>query len=176
MANVTTSYYAIMTSEFTFCNLMFLKVRGGESAFIVARLRARKWLNAELGLDRLDLEMSDTCIAMCEAEDAIGELAPSPNVVAAMVLAGVCDGCDRSDFAEGNGYCGTMAVALVSLRGLLPGLSGLIREHAALLSQQSDAAAVGHALRAGLILKRTMPSSSKEAASVGGPFRLDGAP
>ena len=134
MANVTTSYYAIMTSEFTFCNLMFLKVRGGESAFIVARLRARKWLNAELGLDRLDLEMSDTCIAMCEAEDAIGELAPSPNVVAAMVLAGVCDGCDRSDFAEGNGYCGTMAVALVSLRGLLPGLSGLIREHAALLS------------------------------------------
>jgi hypothetical protein len=50
-----------------------------------------------------------------------------------MVLAGVCDNCSRSDFAEGNGYCGTMAVALVSLRGLLPGLSGLIREHAALM-------------------------------------------
>ena len=94
---------------------------------IVARLRARKQLYAELGLDRLDREMSDTCIAMCKAEDAIGELTPSPNVVAATLLARVCDNCDRSDFAEGNGYCGTMAVALVSLRGLLPGLSGLIR-------------------------------------------------
>jgi hypothetical protein len=98
---------------------------------IVARLKARKQLYAQLGLDRIDRELSDVCIAMCETEDAIGELPPSPNVVAATLLARVCDNCERSDFAEGNGYCGTMAVALVSLRGLLPGLSGLIREHAA---------------------------------------------
>jgi hypothetical protein len=100
---------------------------------IAERLRARHQLHVELGLDRIDREMSDTCIAMCEAEDAIGELASAPDVVAAMLIAQVCDNCNRSDFAEGNGYCGTMAVALVSLRGLLPGLSGLIREHAALL-------------------------------------------
>jgi hypothetical protein len=100
---------------------------------IVARLRERKRLYTELGLFDLDQAISDTCTAMCETEDAIGELAPAPNVVAAMLLARVCDNCSRSDFAEGNGYCGTMAVALVSLRGLLPDLSGLIREHAALL-------------------------------------------
>jgi hypothetical protein len=99
---------------------------------IVARLRARHQLYVELGLDRIDGEMSDTCTAMCEVEDAIGELPPSPNVVAAGVLARVCDDCNRSDFAEGNGYCGTMAVALVSLRGLLPNLSGVIRDDAAL--------------------------------------------
>ena len=98
---------------------------------IVARLGARKQLYAELGLDRIDREMSAACIAMCEAEDAIGELTPSSNVVAATLLARVCDNCDRSDFAEGNGYSGTMAVALVSLRGLLPGLSGFIRDDAA---------------------------------------------
>jgi hypothetical protein len=57
----------------------------------------------------------------------------SPNVIAAGLLAAVCANCSRSDFTEGNGYCGTMATALVALRGLLPGLSGLIREHAALL-------------------------------------------
>jgi hypothetical protein len=100
---------------------------------IVARLRERRRLYTELGLFDLDQAISDTCTAMCETEDAIDELAPAPNVVAAMLLARVCANCSRTDFAEGNGYCGTMAVALVSLRGLLPGLSGLIREHAALL-------------------------------------------
>jgi hypothetical protein len=54
-------------------------------------------------------------------------------VIAASLLATLCTNCSRSDFAEGNGYCETMAVAFVALRGLLPGLSGLIREHAALL-------------------------------------------
>jgi hypothetical protein len=100
---------------------------------IVARLRTRKQLYAELGLDRIDREMNDACTTMCEAEDAIGELTPVPNVVAAIVLAGVCDDCSRSDFAEGNGYCGTMAMALVALRGLLPDLSGPIPEHAAFM-------------------------------------------
>jgi hypothetical protein len=76
--------------------------------------------------------MSDACIAMCKAEDAIRELPAAPNVVAASLLAGLSNDCDRSDFAEGNGYCGTMAMALVALRGLLPNLSGAIRDDAAL--------------------------------------------
>jgi hypothetical protein len=99
---------------------------------MVARLRARKQLYAELGLDRIDREMSDACTAMCETEDAIGELEQLPNVVAAQLLASLGDDCDRTSCASGNGYCGTMAMALVALRGLLPGLSGLIRDHAAL--------------------------------------------
>jgi hypothetical protein len=99
---------------------------------IVARLRERKRLYEELGLDRIDREMSDACIAMCKAEDAIRELPAAPNVVAASLLAGLSNDCDRSDFAEGNGYCGTMAMALVALRGLLPNLSGVIRDDAAL--------------------------------------------
>jgi hypothetical protein len=99
---------------------------------IVARLRERKRLYAELGLDRIDREMNDTCTAMCEVEDAIGELEQSPNVVAAQLLASLGDDCDRTSYASGNGYCGTMAMGLVALRGLLPSLSGLIREHAAL--------------------------------------------
>jgi hypothetical protein len=99
---------------------------------IVVRLRARKQLYAELGLDYLDRAMSDACTAMCEVEDTIGELEPLPNVIAATLLAGLSNDCSRSDFAEGNGYRGTMAMALVALRGLLPNLSGMIRDHAAL--------------------------------------------
>jgi hypothetical protein len=99
---------------------------------IVARLRDRKRLYSELGLDRIDREMSDACIEMCKAEDAIRELPAAPNVVAASLLAGLSNDCDRSDFAEGNGYCGTMAMALVALRGLLPNLSGVIHDDAAL--------------------------------------------
>jgi hypothetical protein len=98
---------------------------------IVARLRTRHQLYVELGLDRIDREMSDACTAMCETEDAIGELEQSPNVVAAQLLASLGNDCDRTSCASGNGYCGTMAMALVALRGVLPGLSGLIREHAA---------------------------------------------
>ena len=75
--------------------------------------------------------MSDAVTAMCKAEDAIGELEQSPNVIAATVLAGLCNDCSRSDFAEGDGYGGTMAMGLVALRGLLPNLSGMIRDHAA---------------------------------------------
>jgi hypothetical protein len=99
---------------------------------IVARLRERKCLYTELGLFDLNRAINDTCIAMCDVEDTIAELEQSPNVIAAGVLAAICANCSRSDFAEGNGYCGAMATALIALRGLLPGLSGLIREHAAL--------------------------------------------
>jgi hypothetical protein len=38
-------------------------------------------------------------------------------VIAASLLATLCTNCSRSDFAEGNGYCETMAVAFVALRG-----------------------------------------------------------
>jgi hypothetical protein len=100
---------------------------------IVARLRERKRLYTELGLCDLDQAISDTCIALCELEDTIDTLTPSPNVIVANVLAGLGTYCSRSSFAQGSGYCGTMATAFVALRGLLPGLSGLIGEHAALL-------------------------------------------
>jgi hypothetical protein len=55
---------------------------------IVARLRERKRLYTELGLCDLDQAISDTCIALCELEDTIDTLTPSPNVIVANVLAG----------------------------------------------------------------------------------------
>jgi hypothetical protein len=97
---------------------------------IVVRLREQKRLYAELGLYELDRAMSAACNTMCDVEDTIGKLEQSPNVVAATVLARLGTDCSLSDIADGNGYCGTMAMALVALRGLLPNLSGLIREHA----------------------------------------------
>jgi hypothetical protein len=100
-------------------------------AAIVARLRERNRLYSALGLTDLDREISAACDAMLATEEAIGELEQSPNVVAATVLAGLCNDCDRTSYATGNGYCGTMAMALIALRGLLPSLSGLIRDHAA---------------------------------------------
>jgi hypothetical protein len=100
---------------------------------IVARLRERKRLYTELGLFDLDRAINQTCIAMCEVEDTIDALEPSPNVIAAGVLAAMCNNCSRSDFAQGPGYCEAMEVAFIALRGLLPSLSGLIREHAELL-------------------------------------------
>ena len=117
---------------------------------ILTRLRERKRLYTELGLFDPDQAISDTCTAMCETEDAIGQLAPAPNVIAAMLLARVCDNCSRSDFAKGNGYCGTMAVALVSLRGAASGSVGADPRTCGLAGQQSDAAVVGYALRASL--------------------------
>ena len=100
-------------------------------AAIVARLRERDRLRNALGLTKLDREMSAACDAILAAEEAIGELEQAPNVVAAQLLAGLSNDCDRTSCATGNGYCGTMAMALVALRGLLPGLSGMIRDHAA---------------------------------------------
>ena len=98
---------------------------------IVARLRERKRLYDELNLNELDRQMTAACNAMLAVEEAIGELEQAPNVVAAQLLAGLSNDCDRTSYATGNGYCGTMAMALVALRGLLPGLSGMIRDHAA---------------------------------------------
>jgi hypothetical protein len=84
---------------------------------IVARLRERKRLYVELGLYDLDRAINDTCIAMCEIEDTIAALEQSPNVIAASVLAAMCTNCARSDFAQGSGYCETMEVAFIALRG-----------------------------------------------------------
>lgn len=98
---------------------------------IVARLRKRNRLYDELGLTTLDREMSDACTAMCAAEDAIAMLEQSPNVVAAHVMASICDNCSNADVASGPSQCGTMAMGLFVSRGLLPGASGLIREHVA---------------------------------------------
>jgi hypothetical protein len=100
---------------------------------IVARFRERNRLYTELGLFDLDQALSDTSIALREIEDKIGALEQSPNVIAASVLAAMCTNCSRSDFAQGSGYCETMEVAFIALRGLLPDLSGLIREHVALM-------------------------------------------
>ena len=56
----------------------------------------------------------------------------SPSVVAAQVMAGICNDCHRSATASGNGYCGTMAMGMVALRGMLPSLpAGLISDHVA---------------------------------------------
>jgi hypothetical protein len=98
---------------------------------IVVRLLERKQLYEQLGLNELDRQMTAAYDAILTAEEAIGEPEQTPNVVAANVLAGLSNDCCRSDFAEGNDYCGTMAMGLVALHGLLPDLSGLIRDHAA---------------------------------------------
>jgi hypothetical protein len=98
---------------------------------IVVRLRERKRLYEQLNLNELDRQITAACNAILAAEEAIGELEQTPNVIAAQLLASLSNECARTSYATGNGYCGTMAMGLVALRGLLPDLSGLIREHAA---------------------------------------------
>jgi hypothetical protein len=70
---------------------------------------------------------------------ALGTLEQTPNAVAALVLENLCGDCDQSSCAAGSGYCGTMAMGLVALRGLLPSLSGLIGEHAAFFVANPEA-------------------------------------
>jgi HAMP domain-containing protein len=100
---------------------------------IIARLREREKLYEELNLNELDRQMTATCNSILAADEAIGELEQSPNVIAAELLASLGNDCDLTSCSAGSSYCGTMAMALVALRGLLPGLSGLIREHAAFM-------------------------------------------
>jgi hypothetical protein len=95
---------------------------------IVVRLRERKRLYEELNLNQLDRQMTAACNAICAAEGAIGELEQLPNVVAAQLLASLSNDCSRTSCATGNGYCGTMAMGLIALRGLSP-----LRRSAALL-------------------------------------------
>jgi hypothetical protein len=61
----------------------------------------------------------------------------TPNIVAARLMMGLTNDCQQDAIAGGHGYCGIMAMALVALRGLLPSLSGMIREHAAFFVDNS---------------------------------------
>jgi hypothetical protein len=54
----------------------------------------------------------------------------APNIIAGQIMIGLANDCSRQDIASGNVYCGTKAMALVALRGLLPSLSGMIHQHA----------------------------------------------
>jgi hypothetical protein len=104
---------------------------------VVARLRERRRLNDEIGITALEHGMDEACRAICAAEDSIAALEPSSNSTAALLMAKLSHDCCRHDaaaplgFEGAPGYCEAMSMALVALRGLLPGLSGLIREHAA---------------------------------------------
>lgn len=107
--------------------LMRSKIRA-----ITARLRERERLYQRLGLTELSRQSETARADMQAAEYALYETAnATPNVIAARLLIAVCDHCSQGDMAAGNGYCGTMALALVALTPLLPNLSGLIRDHTA---------------------------------------------
>jgi hypothetical protein len=99
---------------------------------IVARLRERQRLYDQLGLTDLTRRMEAAVDATISAESFFRECDDeTPNIVAPRILIDLCYNCTQSSSASGHGYCGTMAMALVALNGLLPNLSGLIREHAA---------------------------------------------
>jgi hypothetical protein len=94
---------------------------------IIGRLRERSRLRNELGLTELNRQIEATTDAEIEAEDFFLECDDeTPNIVAARLMIGLTNDCQKDAIAEGNGYCGTMAMALVALKGLLPNLSGLI--------------------------------------------------
>jgi hypothetical protein len=86
---------------------------------IVARLRERKRLRDELGLTELNRQIETTVDALIKTEEFFHECNDeTPNIVAARLMIGLTNDCQ-------------MAIALVVARGLVPILSGLIREHAA---------------------------------------------
>jgi hypothetical protein len=119
---------------------------------VVARLRARKQLYAELGLDRIDCEISDTCTAICDIEDTIAALEQSPNVIAASLLAAVCTNCSRSDFAQGPGYCEAMCCLHCLARIACRPIRTDPRTRRA-FSRKSNIAVVGDALCASLMIE-----------------------
>jgi hypothetical protein len=99
---------------------------------IIGRLRERDRLRDELGLTELNRQIEATTDATINAEDYFRERGDeTPNIVAARLMMGLASDCQQDAIASGHGYCGIMAMALVALRGLLPSLSGMIREHAA---------------------------------------------
>jgi hypothetical protein len=86
----------------------------------------------ELGLTQLSRQIEATTDDIIAAEDYFRECDDdSPNIVAGRLMIGLSNDCQRDSIADGNGYCGTMAMALIALQGLVPSLSGLIRDHAA---------------------------------------------
>jgi hypothetical protein len=90
---------------------------------VIDRLRERR---------RLSQQMDDACDELLAVEafflDFKNEM---PDIVAARLMINLSYDCDLDAYARGNGYSGTMAMALIALRGLRPHLSGLIRDHAA---------------------------------------------
>lgn len=98
---------------------------------IIARLREQKRLYQELGIAALQEQIAAACDDINAAANTIATLPASPNATAARLLASLDDNCTLDACAEGAGFCGTMAVALMLLRDALPNLSGLIHEHAA---------------------------------------------
>jgi hypothetical protein len=99
---------------------------------IIGRLREQNRLRDELGISELDRQIEATTDALMDAEYYFHECdGEGPNIVAARLMIGLTNDCQQNAIAGGHGYCGIMAMALVALRGLLPSLSGLIREHAA---------------------------------------------
>jgi hypothetical protein len=105
---------------------------------VIALWRERDRLYQDLGLIDLDRQSQAICKTIISLEDTISEQEPTPNIVAARLMATLGDECDRSSSATGNGYSGTMAMALVVLQGLLPNLSGLILDHAAFFVANPD--------------------------------------
>ena len=106
---------------------------------IIARLRERALLYNSLGLTEMDRLVAAAVSDIIEAEDFFNEVtAPTPNVIAARVLIGLTNDCEQGATAAGKGYCGTMAMALIAMGGLLPNLSGLIRDHGAFFVSNPD--------------------------------------
>jgi len=99
---------------------------------IIGRLRERERIYDQLGLTELNRQMEATTDAIINAEDYFhGCDDDTPNIVAARLMIDLTNDCKQDAYASGNGYCGTMAMALVALQGLLPSLSGMIRDNAA---------------------------------------------
>lgn len=97
---------------------------------IIARLRERKRLSEELGLNRIDDELVALVDQIGEVEKQIAGLHDSADRTAALIMVQVEAECMVGDFTQGPGYSGTMAMAHLALNSLLPQLSGVIREHA----------------------------------------------
>ncbi|MBP1091917.1 hypothetical protein [Bradyrhizobium diazoefficiens] len=97
---------------------------------IIARLRERRRIAEDLGLHRINGELIALVDKIGDIEKNIVALHDSPDRTAALIMVQVEAECMVGDYAEGPGYCGTMAMAHLALRSLLPQLSGVIHEHA----------------------------------------------
>jgi hypothetical protein len=118
--------------EWARCGERFIELTSGAPSPAKTRLlQERDRLFSELGLDSFDDLIVAECNAIMATEDAIDDLAPSPNRTAALIMVRLSQDCDKDSYASGNGYCGIMAVAIIALEAPRPNLSGMIRDHAA---------------------------------------------
>ncbi|MBM7483350.1 hypothetical protein ACVWWI_003334 [Bradyrhizobium sp. USDA 3686] len=97
---------------------------------IIARLRERRRISEDLGLNRIEHELIALVDKIGGVERQIVMLHDSADRTAALIMAQVEAECMVGDYADGPGYCGTMAMAHLALRSLLPQLSAVIHEHA----------------------------------------------